>query len=136
MLKKNKTLKLLCITIIFWVLAAVTWLVEIAINPSNLEFVLACVAVAFSAMAVCLTVCCILGKIKPKISLYRVFAITDIIMAALAVGYAIYDINTDTGWFAGIVGALILCITIPVFAVLLLADFIVWIIRRKNNLKF
>ena len=79
---------------------------------------------------------CIFGKIKPKISPYRVFAITDIIMAALAVGYAIYDINTDTGWFAGIVGALILCITIPVFAVLLLADFIVWIIRRKNNLKF
>lgn len=51
-------------------------------------------------------------------------------------GYAIYDINTDTGWFAGIVGVLILCITIPVFAVLLLADFIVWIIRQKNNLKF
>lgn len=64
---------------------------------------------------------------------YRVFAFTDIIMTAIAVGYAVYDIKTSTGWFAGIIGALILMLVVPVLVVLLLGDFVVWFIRRKNN---
>jgi type III secretory pathway component EscT len=54
-------------------------------------------------------------------------------MTAIAVGYAVYDIKTSTGWFAGIIGALILMLVVPVLVVLLLGDFVVWFIRRKNN---
>ena len=74
----------------------------------------------FSAMTICLMVCCIAGKICHGISFYRVFAFTDIIMTAIAVGYAVYDIKTSTGWFAGIIGALILMLVVPVLVVLLL----------------
>ena len=30
------------------------------------------------------------------------------VLAVLAGGYAVYDIRTDTGWFAGLLGALIM----------------------------
>lgn len=133
MLKKINKSKLFIVTTVFLLLAVVTWLVEIVINPTDLELVLAIAAITFSAMTICLMVCCIAGKICHGISFYRVFAFTDIIMTAIAVGYAVYDIKTSTGWFAGIIGALILMLVVPVLVVLLLGDFVVWFIRRKNN---
>ena len=61
------------------------------------------------------------------------FAIVDIVLAVLAGGYAVYDIRTDTGWFAGLLGALIMFMGMPVFAVLLLGDWVVWLVNRKRN---
>ena len=115
------------------VLAAIVWFAGLVFNPPGLEMVLAIAAIVFSIISICLVVCCIAWKINSQISLYKVFAIVDIVLAVLAGGYAVYDIRTDTGGFAGLFGALIMFMGMPVFAVLLLGDWVVWIVNRKRN---
>ena len=59
MLKKINKSKLFIVTTVFLLLAVVTWLVEIVINPTDLELMLAIAAITFSAMTICLMVFCI-----------------------------------------------------------------------------
>ena len=40
---------------------------------------------------------------------------------------------TDTGWFAGLLGTLLLIFALPVLLLLLLADHLVWRIRKGRN---
>lgn len=37
--------------------------------------------------------------------------------------YAVYDILTDTGWFAGLMGSVLLIYVVPVIVLLLVIDF-------------
>lgn len=133
MADKKKISGLLKATALSIVLAAIVWFAGLVFNPPGLEMVLAIAAIVFSIISICLVVCCIALKINSQISLYKVFAIVDIVLAVLAGGYAVYDIRTDTGWFAGLLGALIMFMGMPVFAVLLLGDWVVWIVNRKRN---
>lgn len=133
MADKMKISWLLKATALSIVLAAIVWFAGLVFNPPGLEMVLAIAAIVFSIISICLVVCCIAWKINSQISLYKVFAIVDIVLAVLAGGYAVYDIRTDTGWFAGLLGALIMFMGMPVFAVLLLGDWVVWLVNRKRN---
>lgn len=102
MADKKKISGLLKATALSIVLAAIVWFAGLVFNPPGLEMVLAIAAIVFSIISICLVVCCIAWKINSQISLYKVFAIVDIVLAVLAGGYAVYDIRTDTGWFAGL----------------------------------
>lgn len=133
MADKKKISGLLKATALFVVLAAIVWFVGLVFNPPGLEMVLAIAAIVFSIISICLVVCCIAEKINSQVSLYKVFAIADIVLAVLAGGYAVYDIRTDAGWFAGLLGALIMFMGMPVFAVLLLGDWVVWLVNRRRN---
>ncbi len=133
MAKESKISGLLKATALSVVLAAIVWFVGLVFNPPGLEMVLAIAAIVFSIISICLVVCCIAEKINSQVSLYKVFAIADIVLGVLAGGYAVYDIRTDTGWFAGLLGALIMFMGIPVFVVLLLGDWVVWLVNRKRN---
>lgn len=129
----TKISRILSITIVFIILSAVLWFTEIFINPSNLELILVAAAVTCSFATICLISCCAAQAINKRVSLYRIFAITDIVIEVAAVIYAVYDMNTDTGWFAGLWGLLILVAVIPIAVLLLITDFIVWFLKKKKE---
>jgi hypothetical protein len=74
----------------------------------------------------------ILKKFAKKASPYLLFAIADIIIGLLILGFAIYDINTAEGEFAGILGELALLIGEPIVVVLLIIDAIAWFKSRRK----
>ena len=74
----------------------------------------------------------ILKKFAKKASPYLLFAIADIIIGLLILGFAIYDFNTAEGEFAGILGELALLIGEPIVVVLLIIDAIVWYKSRRK----
>lgn len=45
--------------------------------------------------------------------------------------YAVYDILTDTGWFAGLMGSVLLICVVPVIVLLLVIDFASVSFRQK-----
>lgn len=74
----------------------------------------------------------ILKKFAKKASPYLLFAIADIIIGLLILGFAIYDFNTAEGEFAGILGELALLIGAPIVVVLLIIDAIAWFKSRRK----
>ena len=74
----------------------------------------------------------ILKKFAKKASPYLLFAIADIIIGLLILGFAIYDLNTAEGEFAGILGELTLLIGEPIVVVLLIIDAIAWNMSRRK----
>ena len=74
----------------------------------------------------------ILKKLAKKASPYLLFAIADIIIGLLILGFAIYDFNTAEGEFAGILGELTLLIGEPIVVVLLIIDAIAWFKSRRK----
>ena len=80
----------------------------------------------FSNVFLCFLAVTISRKISAGISPYRVFAIADGLIGLCVIGYAVYDIVTDTAFFAGIVGVMLLVVIFPATVLLLLADFLVW----------
>ena len=125
------------ISVISFIIAAALWVVEIVFNPSNWEPELAIAACVFSIIFICYFVICICFAVATKqgrtVSPYRVFAITDGIIGVLVAAYSVYDIMTDTGFFAGLVGTLLLIFVLPIVAVLLLVDFICWRVHVTKN---
>lgn len=83
-------------------------------------------AVFFSIVFLCFLAVTISRKISAGISPYRIFAIADGLIGLCVIGYAVYDIVTDTAFFAGIVGVMLLVVIFPATVLLLLADFLVW----------
>lgn len=82
MADKKKISGLLKATALSIVLAAIVWFAGLVFNPPGLEMVLAIAAIVFSIISICLVVCCIAWKINSQISLYKVFAIVDIVGCA------------------------------------------------------
>lgn len=124
-------------TLLFFCLALLSWLVFLFVNPSNFELVflifcsiLTIVFVNFLFVWICTW---ITNKRGRESSAYRIFAIVDICIGLLIAAYAIWDIRTDSGWFAGFIGALLLVFVEPVVLVLLVADYIIWRVRRRRN---
>ena len=68
-----------------------------------------------------------------KASPYLIFAIVNIAVGLLILGFALYDFKTSGGEFAGILGQLALVIGEPIVAVVLIADLIVWRVNRMND---
>ena len=118
------------ISVVSFIIAATLWVVAIVFNPSNWEPALAIAACVFSIIFICYFVICICSVVVAKwgrvVSPYRIFAITDVIIGVCVAVYSVYDIMTDTGFFAGLVGTLLLIFILPIVAVLLLGDFICW----------
>ena len=122
-------------TLISLLFAVVCWCGYIFDIPENMQFAAAFAAVFFSVAFLCFLAVMIAAKISAAVSPYRVFAITAGLTGLCVTGYAIYDIATDAGFFAGIVGILLLAISIPITIVLLLADFLVWKLKKDGERK-
>lgn len=118
--------------IVFFVTAFVCWYAGIVINPSNFELILWIAAVIASILCVCFFIIAVIKQIKPNASPYKIFALTDFLIGIGVSAYAIYDILTDTGWFAGLFGAILLIYVIPIILLLLIIDFILYIINKKK----
>lgn len=121
--------------VLFFLLAAMLWVLEIVVNPSGLELYLLFAAIAASIAFVCLVACCIVRSLRKDIPPYKIFAIADILTGAAVAAYAVYDINHDSGWFSGLFGTLLLIFVIPVAAVLLVIDLVVWAVDRGKKKK-
>lgn len=92
--------------------------------------------VILSIVAGCFFITAIVKQFfKRQASVYRIFAWTDGILTVCVILYAIYDILTDTGWFAGLFGMVLLVFIVPVLLLLLLADFVIYKINAKKQKK-
>lgn len=115
-------------------LAALCWVLAIVIiTPATAKVWLGIFAIAFSIVFLCLLVVSIGKKIKPTVSPYRMFALADGILGVCVSAYALYDFATDTGWFAGLTGMLLLMFVLPINIVLLIADFLVWKVKTTKT---
>ncbi|MDY3281340.1 hypothetical protein [Dysosmobacter sp.] len=121
------------VTLLLWAAAAASWAVFILLNPAGLEPVMAVLSFALTIAAVCSLAVSISRKVRSSVSPYLVFAVTDILIGVCVAAYAVYDIQTSTGWFAGLVGVLLLIFVVPITAVFLLADIIVWLVKRPKQ---
>ncbi len=72
-------------------------------------------------------------QIWKNVSPYRVFAISNIVIGIGIASYAVYDIKTDHGFLAGIIGSLMLAFIVPFIVVLLVAELLIW--ERKKPKK-
>ena len=72
-------------------------------------------------------------KLIPKASPYKIFAISVSIIGVLTFLYAIYDIKTSTGLFAGLFGTVLLITVVPITLALLLIEFLIWIYNKKKE---
>lgn len=120
-------------TFICGILATFFWFACIVAEPANFELFYALVAVAFSIVFLCFLAVSISRRMKKSISPYKVFAVVDGLVGLCVAAYAIYDIMTDTGWFAGLLGVLLLLLVVPITIVLLLADLLVWKMRKSKR---
>lgn len=68
-----------------------------------------------------------------KASPFLVFAIVDIVIGLIILGFAVYDYKTAVGEFAGILGELALIIGEPIVAVILIIDIVVWRVDKKKK---
>ena len=92
-------------------------------------------AAAAGILRVCMGTVTLAGLFLKNRTGYAVFAVTDIVLALMTVAYAVYDIKTSTGWFAGLLGMLLLVFVLPVNGVYLLIDLIAWHVRKKKEKK-
>lgn len=90
------------------------------------------VLVALAIILVAAVVIAISRSMGSKVSPFLLFGIVDIFFGLLILSYALFDFHTATGEFAGILGTVALMIGEPVVLVLLLADVIVWLIKRER----
>lgn len=121
------------ITLVLFVLTTFCWIGCVAVQPANLEAILALAAAFFSIVFLCFLAVSISQKVSKNSSPYRVFAVADGLIGLCVAGYAIYDILTDTGWFAGVTGVILLVTVLPITLVLLLADLLVWRLRKSKD---
>lgn len=98
-----------------------------------LALVILYAAVAVTISSLCYLVTVIIKLIRPGVSGYKIFAWTDGLIGTGVTIYAIYDIQTDTGWFAGLFGAALLVVVIPVAVLLLIIDIILYMRAKKRN---
>lgn len=121
------------ISICLLVLSIISWCLQIFIYSADFELVLAICSITLSILFICFSIIAIGNKISQKVSPYKIFAIVTAILGVCTTIYAIYDIKTDTGWFAGLLGFLLLVIVVPIIFALQLIALIVWLYKRKKK---
>ena len=115
-------------------LAVFCWILSGVIASATPKIWIALFAITFSMIFLCFLIIAISKKIRPGLSPYRIFVLTDSTLGLCILGYALYDILTDTGWFAGLRGMLLLIFILPINLLLLLITFLIWKFnKRKNN---
>ena len=117
-------------TLVLLLLAAVCWFTELVFNPAGFELILFVAAGLFTMLFVSFGVLTLARKLWKTVSPYRVFALVNGCIGLAVLIYAIYDIKTDTGWFAGLFGVMLLVFVLPFPAVLLVIDFAVWLFHK------
>lgn len=120
-------------TLILFILAALFWMMCIIAEPANLELIFALAAVFCSIVFLCLMAVSISQRMNKNLSPYRVFALVDALIGLGVVLYAVYDILTDTGFWAGITGIVLLVTVLPMTLLLLLADFLAFHISQNRK---
>lgn len=120
-------------TLILFVFATFFWILCIIAEPANLELISALAAVFCSISLICFLSVCVSQRISRHISPYRVFALVDGLIGLCAVVCASHNILTDTGFFAGIAGVVLLVTVLPMTLLLLLADFLAFHINQNRK---
>ena len=121
------------LTLLSLLLAITCWSVLLLFGPSGFDTVLTIGAFAFSIVFFCFLIICIMKALGRQYSPYRIFAVINGALAFCVTAYAIYDMLTDTGWFAGLLGVILLVYVVPIFLALLLLDFIIWKASRRHT---
>lgn len=131
----------LCCTITAFISFGLFILAEEVFYKYGLEFldlIIYFILILSTAMSICLWFVVIVNKIrsvtgKERFSAFRCFAIADGILMAGTIAYAVYDIMTDTGSFAGIVGLVLLIIFVPILLLLLIGDIVAGYLYKKKH---
>ena len=126
-------LKYFKITLIALLFAIISWIVAVYGIANGVWIWIA--SILFSILAICFLTISILKKTITKASPYKIFAISDSIIGVLTFLYAIYDIKTSTGLFAGLCGIILLVTVVPVTIALLLIELLVWVYNKKRENK-
>ena len=121
------------ITLIALLFAIISWIVAVYGIADGVWIWIA--SILFSILAICFLTISILKKTITKASPYKIFAISDSIIGVLTFLYAIYDIKTSTGLFAGLCGIILLVSVVPVTIALLLIELLVWVYNKKRENK-
>lgn len=121
------------ITLIALLFAIISWIVAAYGIADGVWIWIA--SILFSILAICFLTISILKKTITKASPYKIFAISDSIIGVLTFLYAIYDIKTSTGLFAGLCGIILLVTVVPVTIALLLIELLVWVYNKKKENK-
>ena len=121
------------ITLIALLFAIISWIVAVYGIADGVWIWIA--SILFSILAICFLTISILKKTITKASPYKIFAISDSIIGVLTFLYAIYDIKTSTGLFAGLCGIILLVTVVPVTIALLLIELLVWVYNKKRENK-
>lgn len=122
------TMTIVQITLIMWVVVIVTINYEILFNGL---FVLSAIVLTIASLV--LGAFCVLRHLKKEWSPYYSFGLINVILMVIAVCYAIYDLMTDVGMLAGIKGYFTLMYIVPVLAVLLIGDIVLYRIKKKKD---
>lgn len=125
---KKIMISVVIVTVILWIMTAV--IINYSL-PGG--WILLIFAIVSSILSICMVCVWLIGKIKPGISPYKLFGITDMVIEGMIVIYAVYDILTDTGMMAGIKGFLMLCFIAPIPLILLIIDIILYVKSKKKN---
>lgn len=88
--------------------------------------VLLFVCVNLTVATVIFLIVAFIKKRLPDVSAYRIFTIVDGVVGTGILAYGIYDILTDTGWFAGLLGMLLLIFVVPVTVLMLVGNLIMY----------
>ena len=126
-------LKYFKITLIALLFAIISWIVAVYGIADGVWIWIA--SILFSILAICFLTISIFKKTITKASPYKIFAISDSIIGVLTFLYAIYDIKTSTGLFAGLCGIILLVTVVPVTIALLLIELLVWVYNKKRENK-
>ena len=116
-------------------LAIISWCVVLKnqISVGWCTALFAHIGTIFSILTICFLIVSISKKLIPKASPYKIFAISVSIIGVLTFLYAIYDIKTSTGLFAGLFGTVLLITVVPITLALLLIEFLIWIYNKKKE---
>ncbi len=118
-------------------LAIISWCVVLKnqVSVGWCTALFAYIGTIFSILTICFLIVSISKKLIPKASPYKIFAISVSIIGVLTFLYAIYDIKTSTGLFAGLFGTVLLITVVPITLALLLIEFLIWIYNKKKENK-
>ncbi|MBD5530842.1 MAG: hypothetical protein HDQ98_01385 [Lachnospiraceae bacterium] len=120
------------ITITIVLIAIVLWITAVrVINRYSLAVLGA--AIGLSIISVCMGGVCLAKRFMKHTSPYKVFGMIDMVLEVFIVGYAIYDLMTDTGMLAGILGFLLLYCVAPIPVILLIVDVCLYFAKARKN---
>lgn len=93
-----------------------------------------------SAAAAIMALICLINYLLRKrrsgkgVSPWKLFAVIDVLLIVLLVLWSVWDMETDTGFMAGIGGAVGLYYGVPLLAVLLVVELLIYnTVRSKNE---